>query len=95
MVRRLSHVLAVRAAMLAAAEAGGVLATRHPAAAARLYGAWTLATAFGFAAAVLAWIAAGAGPGGRLLRLDPSWAPTPYPPALRRATEAMSASVRN
>jgi hypothetical protein len=77
------------------AEGAGLLALRRPLSAVRLYGAWSLVTAFGFALVVLVWIAFGVGPGGRLVALDPCWTPSRYPPSLRDATEALSAHARS
>jgi hypothetical protein len=94
MARRMSQLVGLRAAMTAVAEAAGLVAIRRPYAAAGWYGGWTLVTAFGFALVVLVWIVLGRGPGGRLVRLDPSWAPARYPPTLRSATEALSERVR-
>jgi hypothetical protein len=89
MARHFAQVLGLRALMVLVAESAGILSARRPSAAAGWYGAWTLATAFGFALTVLAWIAVGIGPGGRLVRLDPSWSAARYPPRLRDATLAM------
>jgi hypothetical protein len=92
MTRHLWSVLGLRAMMVLVAEGAGLLSLRRPPAAARWYGAWMLATAFGFTLALLLWIARGVGPGGRLLRLDPCWSPPRYPPRLRDATQALSAT---
>jgi hypothetical protein len=87
MFTQLRHVLGLRATMILAAEGAHLLSARRPIRIARLYGGGMVASTFGFVLLVLVWIVFGVGRGGRLLRLDPCWAPVAASPRLRRAGE--------